>query len=60
MVSVGLRSRVEALFLVMPSMLSLAQAMTEKHEKAERMQAMRETTRSEIFASRLTLNCHLQ
>lgn len=42
---------VEALFRVVPPALYLALAMTEKHEKAERMRIMRETECSEVAAA---------
>ncbi|MEL4016958.1 conjugative transfer ATPase, partial [Dryocola clanedunensis] len=44
--------RVEALFRVVPPALYLALGMTEKHEKAERMQIMRETECSEVEAAK--------
>ncbi|MGR5873006.1 conjugative transfer ATPase [Enterobacter asburiae] len=48
---VVLSPRVEALFRVVPPALYLALAMTEKHEKAERMRIMRETGCSEVEAA---------
>ncbi|HAT7593435.1 type IV secretory pathway, VirB4 component [Klebsiella variicola] len=53
---VVLSPRVEALFRVVPPALYLALAMTEKHEKAERMRIMREMGCSEVEAAiRLTM-----
>lgn len=48
---VVLSPRVEGLFRVVPPALYLALAMTEKHEKAERMRIMRETGCSEVEAA---------
>jgi hypothetical protein len=45
-----LADKVEALFRNMPPALSLALAMTEKHEKAERTAIMREECCSELEA----------
>lgn len=51
---VVLSPRVEALFRVVPPALYLALAMTEKHEKAERMWIMKETGCSEVEAAMIT------
>ncbi|EBR5126751.1 TPA: conjugative transfer ATPase [Salmonella enterica subsp. enterica serovar Essen] len=51
---VVLSPRVEALFRVVPPALYLALAMTEKHEKAERMRIMKETGCSEMEAAKIT------
>lgn len=48
---VVLSPRLEALFRVVPPALYLALAMTEKHEKAERMRIMKETGCSEVEAA---------
>ncbi|MFP1824528.1 conjugative transfer ATPase [Lonsdalea quercina] len=48
---VVLASKVEALFRVVPPSLFLALGMTEKHEKAERAQLMREQGISELDAA---------
>jgi len=48
---VVLSPRVEALFRVVPPALYLALAMTEKHEKAERMRIMKEQGCSEVEAA---------
>ncbi len=50
---VVLSPRVETLFQVVPPALYLALAMTEKHEKAERMRIMREMGCSEIEAAEI-------
>jgi hypothetical protein len=49
--AVVLSPRVEALFRVVPPALYLALAMTEKHEKAERMRIMKEMGCSEVEAA---------
>lgn len=46
-----LSQRVEALFRVVPPALYLALAMTEKHEKAERMRIMKEQGLNEVEAA---------
>lgn len=46
-----LSPRVEALFRVVPPALYLALAMTEKHEKAERMRIMQKLGCSELEAA---------
>ena len=50
MEGVVLADKVEALFRNVPPALSLALAMTEKHEKAERAAIMREKNCSELEA----------
>jgi len=47
----ALSDRLEALFRSVPPPLSLALAMTEKHEKAERAETMRERGCSELEAA---------
>ncbi len=54
---VVLSPRVEALFRMVSSALWLALGMTDKHEKAERMQIMRELGCSELEAKKLVANC---
>ena len=48
---VVLATKIEALFRVVPPSLFLALGMTEKHEKAERAQLMREQGISELDAA---------
>ncbi|AZT78150.1 hypothetical protein J3858_001651 [Salmonella enterica subsp. enterica serovar Irumu] len=50
---VVLSPRVEVLFRMMPPALYLALAITEKHEKAERMRIMREIGCSEVEAAKI-------
>ena len=48
-----LADSLEALFRIVPLALSLALAMTEKHEKAERAEIMRERSCTELEAVRI-------
>ncbi|QJT79295.1 conjugative transfer ATPase [Kosakonia sp. MUSA4] len=55
---VVLSQRVEALFRVVPPALYLALAMTEKHEKAERMRIMKEQGCNEVEAAIIVSRQH--